>query len=246
MRKAIVTGRNGFIGSELSKQLELFGYSVSSYPVPDADLFFFFGSPSSNIIFNDAPDYCIDETITGFLNALRYAKEHKIKLVYPSSATVYQNTTNYSHTKKALEEIHLAYGYKDVLACRIFAGYGPGEGHKGRYASIIYQFCKGMKQGKRPIIYGNGKQSRDFIYIDDVVRLILGNLDERGFIDVGTGEQTSFNRIVAMINRELGTKIVPKYVSTPKGYIKETACKDKLNGYMTVQEGIREIILRLT
>lgn len=242
--KIIITGSGGFIGAALRKRIIKRGHTVFTYPRKDADLFFHFGSPSSNILFDHALSYCVDETITGFINAIKFCRENAIKLVYPSSATVYSNTTNYAHTKSALEEIHSAYG-GDILGLRIFTGYGVGEEHKGDYASIAYQFCKLMKEGKSPSIYGDGSQTRDFVYIDDIVDTMLLNIHENGLIDIGTGVCTSFNRIVEIINSKLKTNIVPTYIQKPSHYIEETVCREPIKNSISIEQGI-ENILRLT
>src|SRR5690606_1754530 len=105
-------------------------------------------------------------------------------------------------TKHVLEEIAISYGIPFV-AFRIFSAYGPGEGHKKDYASIAYQWCKDMKQGKSPVIFGDGSQTRDFVYIDDVVDCIMDNLDTQGVLDIGTGISTSFTDIFNLINQKL-------------------------------------------
>jgi len=124
---------------------------------------------------------------------------------------------------------------------RIFAGYGVGEGHKESYASIIYQFCKQMKNGETPVIWGDGTQSRDFVYIEDVVDTIMKLKDKTGIFDIGSGVNTNFNDILRMINKELGTDIKPEYVDAPVNYMKDTPCKKPINAKISVKEGIKRI-----
>ena len=239
-----ITGISGFIGSALAKKLDDGGNEIYPYPRPDLDILYLFGSPSSNIVFDKNIDYCFEETIGGFLNAIQFCRDNKIKLVYPSSATVYNKNTTYARCKAALEEIHMAYG-GDVLGLRIFAGYGVGEVHKADYASIVYQFCKQMKNGERPVIFGDGTQSRDFIYIDDIVDNILQytyNCQTPHLEDVGTGHDSNFNEVVALINKALGTDIKPIYKSQPKSYIKETVCLNPSPTKVSLEEGIKRII----
>lgn len=236
-----ITGRNGFIGSALAKRLSV--HELYSYPRPDLDLMFHFGSPSSDIIFKQNLSWALRETIESFLTMVEFCKKHSIKLIYPSSANVYQKTTVYSHGKAALEEIQAAYG-GDILGLRIFCGYGVGEEHKGEYSSIVYQFVQQMKQGKSPLIYGDGKQTRDFIYIDDIVEAIVDNSESTGTIDIGTGKNTSFNEVVKMINEELHTDIEPTYVGKPEKYVDETPCKNPINYEVSLKEGIHRLCTR--
>jgi len=78
--------------------------------------------------------------------------------------------------------------------------YGPGEARKGKRASMIYQLAQQIKQGP-PRLFGDGKQKRDYIYIDDVVRanLLAMELNESQVINIATGTATSFNNLVSLL-----------------------------------------------
>lgn len=207
-----ITGKHGFIGSELATR-----------NLPDA--FFFFGSPSSDVFFQEDISMSMRETIDGFISVLDRCKRTGEYLVYPSSATVINKNTPYARCKSILEELHMAYGIP-ALGLRIAAGYGPEEGRKyvAGYSSVIYQWCYEMKRGMPPVIYGDGTQTRDFIYINDIVDAIveLASIRYTGIVPVGTGINTSFNEVVAMINKILGTDIKPTYINKPARYVEET------------------------
>lgn len=240
-----VLGRNGFIGSELTKKLSKF-FTVYPYPRKDLKIMYLFNSPSSNLLFDENIDYCFKETIDGFLEAVKFCRDYNIKLIYPSSATVYKKNTSYAICKHILEQIHSSYG-GNIIGLRIFAGYGVGEEHKGDYASIIYKFCKDIINGKRPVIYGDGEQTRDFIYIDDIVDNIIASsfCFSSGIYDIGTGVDTSFNQIIGMINKELKTNISPVYKPLPEYYVNETICKFASPYKISVKEGIKKICKHL-
>lgn len=242
--KVCLTGQNGFIGSALKARLIKEGYEVISTPSKDCKYWFWFGSPSSNILFDQNIDYCMNETIGGFLTAVQYCRDYFIKLIYPSSATVYNNNSSYAKTKKILELIHESYNL-NALGLRIFAGYGPGEEHKGQYASVIYQWARDMSNGIAPIIYGDGSQTRDFIYIDDIVDTIMQNLSVSGIVDVGTGVNTSFNQIITHINMNLDQQIKPIYQEKPTIYVEETICNNPILNSTTVSDGIIKILKSL-
>lgn len=240
--KIEITGANGFIGKALLVRFMLDNKDIKVVNAKNldrsqADYFLHFGSPSSQILFNENKS-CIKETIEDFVKVVEHCRKHHIKLIFPSSATIYDNNNAYAHTKSALEEIAMAYEIP-YLALRIFAGYGIGEGHKKDYASVVYQWVQMMKRGESPTIYGDGEQSRDFVYIDDIVDNIVDNLDTIGFLDIGTGRNTTFNRLVDIINKELKTSIKPIYVGKPKNYIKETICQRPLRNFTTIEEGIK-------
>lgn len=231
-------GRNGFLGSEIAKRLRHFDTTPNKF----SHRIFFFGSPSSVILFNKNLDYCFRETINSFLEVCSLAKQNNAYLIYPSSATVNNKNNSYARCKAALEEIAQGYGIKS-LGLRIAATYGPGEEHKGEYASIVYQWCKQMKSGIAPTIWGDGTQTRDFIYIDDVIdnlMMFVDNQDE-GIYEIGTGINTSLNEVVATINKVLGTDIKPKYIPKPDSYIQETPVK-AVPCKVSLEEGIRRII----
>lgn len=233
-------GRNGFIGSALYARLNNGRNKIYSYPRPDLDYLYYFSSPSSNILFDQSLDWCLEETVNGFLNVIQFCRDNKIKLIYPSSATVYNKNTTYAKCKSILEEIHSIYG-GNVLGLRLFAGYGKEE-KKGEYASIVYQFCKAMKAGKRPVIFGDGKQTRDFMYVEDMVGAILRARDKTGIVDIGTGINHSFNDVVHIINQELGTDISPIYVRKPRAYVQETPCEKGCGFKYMLRDGVREIL----
>lgn len=202
---------------------------------------YWFNSPSSNVLFDEELSFCMRETLNDFLNVLDYTKNGY--LIYPSSATVYNKNTAYAHCKAAIEEIAAAYpGNK--LGLRIAAGYGPGEAHKGKYASVVYQWCQVMKRGERPTIYGDGTQTRDFIYEDDIADNIaaLAKQHQVGIFDIGTGVNTSFNEVVEIINRVLGTNLEPIYVPKPFNYVPETKVGGSPYKY-SLEDGIRKILL---
>lgn len=203
---------------------------------------YFFNSPSSIVLFDKELEYCMRETINDFLNVLDYCKKHNTYLIYPSSATVYNKNTSYAKCKAALEEIVSAYPVKS-LGLRIAAGYGPGEAHKGEHASVVYQWTKSMIEGNEPLIFGDGTQTRDFIYEDDIAATIrdFALSNATGIMDIGTGVNTSFNEVVATINNVLNKDIKPIYVGKPKNYVEETKVKAVHTNY-TLEDGIRRII----
>lgn len=247
--KFLLTGSSGFLGSAFMDYFDNHFSNYAAVNVEDLahDQFyqrgtthlFHFASPSSQILFKEDAS-CIKETIDGFIKVVEYCKRKRIKLIFPSSATIYTSGNAYSHTKMALESIAKAYGI-DYLALRISASYGPGEEHKKDYASIIYQWAKQIKNDETPIIWGDGTQTRDFIYIDDVVEATLGYLQSSGTIDIATGINTPFNRIVELLARELSKDVKIEYVKAPKNYFEETVCPNPIKYFISIEEGIKKL-----
>jgi len=240
--KACITGRNGLIGGALWARLSSLGWDLTPIPSADCDYIFHFGSPSSTVIFDKCLDYCVDESVHSFLSLVRFCRDNKVKLIYASSSATYANTTTYGKCKSALEALQHIYSDVPVLALRPFVIYGPNEEHKGEYASTLYQLIKSMAKGERPVLYGDGTQTRDFIYIDDAVDAIIDKRDEVGFADIGTGTSYQFKDLVGIINEVLGTNLEPVFVGKPKGYIEENLCKNPYKCKVDIREGIRRTL----
>ena len=208
--------------------------------VKDVDYVFHFGAPSSVILFNRDPVSCFHTTVCGFLNILEWAKKRNIeKLIYPSSGSVYGNTSLpqsedmlpkpvnlYGVAKLACETLAKNY-FNEVpsVGLRIFAGYGPGEEHKKDFASVITLFLRSIMNNQAPVIYGDGTQKRDFVYIDDVINSIIASVKEgvkNTIINVGSGKSYSFNEALDILSSILGKSIKAIYVNRPTNYLENT------------------------
>ena len=104
----------------------------------------------------------------------------------------------------------------DGVSLRYFNVFGPRQDPSSPYSGVISLFAKFMAAGTRPIIYGDGGQTRDFTYIANVVQANLLALDAEGplrgeVFNVGTGEQTSLLDLVGAINGVLGTDLAPEF-----------------------------------
>jgi len=82
---------------------------------------------------------------------------------------------------------------------------------------MIYQLFQQMKAGKRPRIFTDGEQRRDFVYVKDVVEATILSLmaPDARIYNVGSGESASFNQMVAALNRSLGTQLEAEYFENP-------------------------------
>ena len=82
------------------------------------------------------------------------------------------------------------------IGLRYFSAYGPNENHKGKFANNISQFLWNITNGESPTIYGDGTQTRDFTFIDDVVQanILALQSEERefGIYNIGTGTKRRF------------------------------------------------------
>ena len=111
------------------------------------------------------------------------------------------------------------------LGLRYFSVYGAHERSKGKYANLVTQFLWDMKEGKSPLIFGDGSQTRDFISADDVVEANMLAMKHAAtdVFNVGTGATTSLNSVVKLLNQQLGTSIEAEYKENPiKNYVQHT------------------------
>lgn len=211
--------------------------------VRGCDFVFHEAAYSSSPMFLEEPQIGVHENTIGFMNVMNAAIRHGVRrVIFASTSSMYSgNPTPYREDMSIgansfyeasfrcreiiAQTYHKSYGLSSV-ALRYFSVYGPKEAHKGRYANNVTQFLCQIKQGHQPIVYGNGTQTRDFIYVDDVVEAnILAMKPHLGFeiLNVGTGVGTSFNDLVSLMRNTLGVNIKPTYIKNPvKNYVTHT------------------------
>lgn len=183
-----------------------------------------------------------DTNIKGTKLLLNAAVTNKVKkVVIASSAAVYGNdgqlpkkedmkpnpVSPYGNSKLMNEYIaenyHKQHGLR-AICLRYFNVYGPRQSPKSEYAGVISKFIERMLRKERPVIYGDGEQTRDFVYVADVVKAnILAMESEKvnsGVFNIATGRQTSIRELVKTINEILGTDIVPTYQPERPGDIR--------------------------
>ena len=107
---------------------------------------------------------------------------------------------------------------------RYFNVFGPRQDPTSQYAAAIPLFINLLLQGKTPTIYGDGEQTRDFTFVDNIVHgnLLASQAPEAAgqVMNLATGESESVNALIAALNRVLGTSIEPAYAPERPGDIK--------------------------
>ena len=239
--------------------------------VSKVDVVFHQAAVSSTTMFYEDPREGVEVNVNGFLNILQSARIHKIKrVVYASTSSIYVAVkpphredavvtpkTFYEYTfwmrEHAARIYYDFYGVESV-GLRYFSIYGPREQHKKKYANIVTQFLWGMLEDKPPVIYGDGTQTRDFTFVEDVVRanILAATVEDIGaeVFNVGTGRNVTFNNVVKILNDKLGTDLQPVYVNNPiKNYVyhtkADTTKAEKILGFkarVSLEEGIEKII----
>jgi nucleoside-diphosphate-sugar epimerase len=113
----------------------------------------------------------------------------------------------------------------DTVALRYFNVFGPRQDPEGEYAAVIPKFIDLMTDGEQPVIYGDGEQSRDFTYIDNVVEanVLAAEGDATGVaVNVACGGHVTINELVDRLNEILGTDIDPIYDDPRPGDVRHS------------------------
>jgi len=217
---------------------------ASCNDLPDMDLhpekIYHLGIPSSSPMYKKNP-YLVGEAINGFTAVFELAKRCGARVVYASSSSLYngllpphhedmpiQVADYYTEARLAMERMAELYKQLydvDSVGMRFFSVYGPKETAKKQYANMVTQFLWEMRDGKAPVIFGDGLQTRDFTYVKDVTRALQLAMksDYHGILNVGTGKAYSFNDVIEILNQKLGLSVKPQYAKNPiKNYVMHT------------------------
>ncbi|MFL6589927.1 MAG: ADP-glyceromanno-heptose 6-epimerase [Chthoniobacterales bacterium] len=177
------------------------------------------------------------DNVESFRRLLNFARPNKTRVIYASSASTYgaasgaSAETNgaapanvYAFSKAMMDNLATraaqdANGWI-IIGLRYFNVYGPRETHKATPASMIFHLSRQMKAGQRPRIFKHGEQQRDFVYVKDVVEGSIRALQakESGIFNLGSGVARSFNELVDVLNRSLGTDLKPDYIENPHAH----------------------------
>ncbi len=182
--------------------------------------------------------------VNGTLNLLEASKLNKIKVfVFASSSSVYGNTPKlpkresmppdplspYALSKLAGErycKLFFELYRLNTVSLRYFNVFGPRQDPHSHYAAVIPRFILALVKGESPTIYGDGRQSRDFTYISNVVRanlLACENRHGRGeVINVACGKRFSVNRLYKELSRTLGNHSRPVYTKPRPGDVRHS------------------------
>ena len=225
-----------------------------------ADMVFHFGSKSSILHYFKDPAGTALDTIAGWKGVLDYCKTKGSRLVAASSATVYGTAplpqredgptypvNTYSIGKLLCERMTQGI---DAALLRPFTGYGPGEMRKTWYKSPVGMFIDDALSGRPFTIYGDGTQTRDFIYIDDLAEAIIriAESDHTGPINIGTGIETSMNRLAEVVEvasgHICGWQTSPKFETYVDHMKADTTLFKKVTRMepIKIEEGVRKFL----
>jgi ADP-L-glycero-D-manno-heptose 6-epimerase len=179
----------------------------------------------------------VHDNVESFRRILNFARSTRTRIIYASSASTYGPATAasvesngaapaniYAFSKVIMDNIAIrtAAELPDwiIIGLRYFNVYGPREAHKGVPASMVYHLAQQMKARQRPRIFKHGEQKRDFVYVKDIVEgsILALEAKESGIYNLGCGQARSFNELVDILNKCLGTKLPPDYIDNPHAH----------------------------
>ena len=215
------------------------------------------------------PEFSAQQNIIGFLNVLDAVKNHEVsRLVYASSAAIYGDPSIIPLPEDA-KKIQLSpYGlekqvnemyaelYKSLyqvssLGQRFFNVFGPRQDPKSPYAGVIALFVDRISEALPLTVYGDGEQTRDFIYVGDVARANVAALQCRGdgACNIATGKQTSLLDLIRVLSEITGQRSEVAFESPREGDIVHSlAVTDKMNSKLgihaqtSLQQGLQLLI----
>jgi len=208
--------------------------------------------------------------ILGSLNILDACRKFKVKKIIFSSTggVIYGNAKIIPTPENYTPKPESPYGiakltienyldfYKKVynlnyISLRFANVYGPRQDPKGE-AGVVAIFIGKLLKRERPVIFGDGKQTRDFVYVNDVVSALIKSMSYKGketIFNVGTGIETSVNQLFKLISKILRVKIKPIYAPPKPGELKRSCLdiskiKKELNWKpaYNLEEGLKETI----
>jgi nucleoside-diphosphate-sugar epimerase len=182
--------------------------------------------------------------IEGTLNVLLAARDAKVKrVVLAASSSAYGETPTlpkietmqpepispYGVTKYVCElyaqMFGRVYGLQNV-SLRYFNVFGPRQDPGSPYSGVLSKFCTAFLEGTEPVVYGDGEQTRDFTYIDNVVQATLLACEAPAasgrVCNVGTGERISLNQTLELLREISGNKLEAKYEAAREGDIRDS------------------------
>ena len=188
------------------------------------------------------PVKCNAENVVATVNLLNACVHNNVeKIVFSSSSAVYGENTNmplkeseipmptspYAASKAScelyLKSFYESYGL-NYTALRYFNVFGPKQDKNSPYAAVIPNFISAILENKQPVIYGDGNQTRDFVYVEDVANANInaGKSNFNGIVNVASGKRITINQLFEIVKETLESEINVKYLPERLGDIKHS------------------------
>jgi len=215
------------------------------------------------------PKRDVEVNIIGMVNILELAKRDKPKVIFSSNSGIYdtskmpidENTPDDPKTpydldklqaEKYLKLYHDTFGIQYVIF-RFATVYGPRQSLSPRWKPVVLEFIASLLKSERPVIHWDGGQTRDFIYVNDIVNALVMALDDKNAdgetMILGSGRETSINELYRVVSRIVGANIEPLHEPKKLGDIRRMRynCKKaerilQWKATTTLEEGVRKVV----
>ena len=231
------------------------------------DVIFHLGMYSSTPMYKENRNL-VHKVVDGTVQVLEFARKHRANIVLASSSSIYNGypvpqheemvpmvTDFYTEARlyaERLTELYTRMFGLRAICLRFFSVYGPGERSKGRFANLVSQFIWDLQEGRNPVIYGDGSQTRDFVYVKDVVDACVTAAEstKSGVFNVGTGTSYSINEMLEKVMAHIGKHPEPVHVEIPvKNYVMHTRADTRkatrelgFSAKFTLDDGLRLLL----
>jgi UDP-glucose 4-epimerase len=208
------------------------------------------------------PPYTHDVNVTGTLNVFTAAVRAGVcKVINASSSSIYGNNGADLQAESAFPAPLSPYGLSkwmgelyalqfaksaalEAVSLRYFNVFGPRQHLDSGYAAAIPLFIRKLADGSRPIIFGDGIQTRDFTFIDNIVEANLRaaeiSLPSGAILNIATGIQISLNDLVKTLNEIFGSQLKPLYEPERAGDIKHSRADIRLSRELLGEYNVTE------
>lgn len=242
----ISTGKLDYLNNPQHENLTLIKKDLNSLDLTvnlkDIDYVFHLAAMVSVPLSMENPISCNLENVTSTINLLNACVENNVeKIVFSSSSAVYGNNPNiplkeneppsptspYAASKAScelyLKSFYESYGLK-YTALRYFNVFGPKQDKNSPYAAVIPNFINAILEDKQPVIYGDGEQTRDFVYVGDVAdaNIHAAESDFNGIVNIASGKRISINQLYEIVKKTLNSDKEVEYLPERAGDIKHS------------------------
>ncbi|EFC90731.1 NAD-dependent epimerase/dehydratase [Dethiosulfovibrio peptidovorans DSM 11002] len=218
------------------------------------------------------PRECYEVNVTAFSDMLELLKDRPVPVVYASSAAIYGEGADDGPRRetelpmpqspygasKAMDELVAAAAFRcwgiPSVGLRFFNVYGPRQNPEGPYASVIPRFTTALLDGRAVTVFGDGEQTRDFVHVEDVARVMVKAADEAQSIggsvmNVGSGRRASVNEVYSLLSRLVSEKESPSFEPERPGDIRhsfadlsELRSLMDLSSFRSLEDGIDDTV----
>lgn len=242
----LTSGRLDYIDNPNHDNLTLIQNDLNSLDLTatlkDIDYVFHLAAMVSVPLSVENPIRCHEENVTATVNLLNACVKNDIeKIVFSSSSAVYGENTNmplkeieipmpsspYAASKAScelyLKSFHESYGL-NYTALRYFNVFGPKQDKNSPYAAVIPNFINAILENREPVIYGDGEQTRDFVYVGDVARANINaaESDYNGIVNVASGKRITINELYEIVKKTLNADVDVRYLPKRPGDIEHS------------------------